>query len=154
MPIYDNDSTIFYDVVRQSGLNAEAASLAFERVHSWLLERGHAAQSRYYIYRTGKRGLGADTPQAAAEAASARPRTVLAFANADTALGFAQRHNLRPTPRLLRMSLAQLLAVQVQRPLIMRLIFVDEPLTIATTTHLPTGMVLNRERLLHMLKGD
>jgi hypothetical protein len=141
-----SDSDIFLHIARQKGFSAPRARLALHTAQNQLADRGYVQRRYFYIYRT--------SPQGAVGGASSseRPRRVLAFATADTALGFAQHNHLRPTPRLLRASLGQLLAVLVQRSTIQSLLFVAEPLDIRTPGTLPAGFSLERAAVVHMLE--
>jgi hypothetical protein len=112
-----------------------------------LRKRGHHASGRFYIYRTAQ-------SSGAGQGGQTRPRTILAFANPDTALGFAQRSRLGHAPRLWRISLAQLCAIMIQRPVIGTLLFADEPIEIIAEDYLPVGLRLERTVLLMMLKGE
>lgn len=147
MSMIDND--IFTTIACQKGFTAPMAQTVLETTARRLRQRGHHISARYYTYRSTKGGSGDERDRA-----SERPRLVLAFATADTALSFAQRSRVGQTPRLLRVSLAQLLAVLIQRPLIEAVLFVDEPITIAEQNQLPIGLRLERNLLLTMLKGE
>lgn len=140
------DSDMFAENARQQGFAAPLAHAALETIATRLQEHGHATSSHFYIYRTGQQESGgtADSP---------RPRLIPVFATADTALAFAQHNRLGPTPRLLRLSLARLLSVMVQRPTIETLLFVDEPPSSLPPGTLPAGFRLERDTLLNMLKG-
>jgi len=148
-----SDSDIFLHIARQQGFSAPRARLALHAAQHQLADRGYVQRRYFYIYRTSPQGT------VGGASSSERPRRVLAFATADTALAFAQ-HNylrptprlLRPTPRLLRASLGQLLAVLVQRPAIQSLLFVSEPLDIRTPGTLPAGFSLERAAVVHMLE--
>lgn len=142
------DSNIFREVVQQYGFSAGRAQVALETITTQLRARGHTTHRPFYIYRTGGSSL-----EGAAAAGAARPRTLLAFATADSALLFVQRNALSPTPRLLRLPLAQLLAVLVQRPAIGALLVADEPIEALAPGELPAGLRLERALLLDLLKG-
>jgi hypothetical protein len=141
------DNGIFIATAQHCGFSADGARATLDMALVMLQERGHAVRRAFYIYRSdksepGKVGTGA------------RPRLVLAFVTPDTAMVFAQHHRLGPTPRLLRATLAQLLSVLLQRPAIGALMFVDEPITFAADSYLPSGLRLERDMLLKMLKGE
>lgn len=141
------DTTIFTTIAQQHGFTAQVAQAALGTTTRMLRDRGHTARDNFfYIYRTGKRSGGTD------RGSSERTRVVLAFATPDTALAFAQQNHLTPTPRLLRLSLAQLLATLVQRPTIGALLFADEPIELVAG-YLPAGLRLERGVLLNMLTG-
>jgi hypothetical protein len=141
------DNGIFVATAHKCGFPAPAARATFDVVVAMLRERGHTARTAFYIYRIEKSGVSND-------GAGSRPRVVLAFATPDTALGFVQRHQLGPTPRLLRASLAQLLSVLLQRPAIGALLFADEPIECVAGSYLPRGLRLERAMVLKMLKGE
>jgi hypothetical protein len=141
-----NDDDIFLLIAQQHGFAKPRARTALHAAHRQLAERGYSQRRHFYLYRT--------SPPGAVGGASSgeRPRRVLAFATADTALAFAQHNQLRPTPRLLRASLGQLLAVLVQRPTIQMVLFVAEPLSIRAPGTLPAGFALERAAVVHMLE--
>jgi hypothetical protein len=134
-------------VARQHGLRAAQAPEALDTAVRQLRERGHRGSLEFYLYRSTGSGVGSgDT--------SERARLVLAFATADTALAFAQHNRLRPTPRLLRASLEQLLALLLQRSTIGTLLFADEPLEMAAAGGLPVGLRIERAAFLQLLEGE
>ncbi len=139
------NNDVFIQTALRYGFSSTAAHAALNRVQTDLRQRRHSSQQTFYTYRTGKSSVGgaAQTP---------RPRLVIAFATADTALAFAQHNHLGPTPRLLRANLAQLLAVMVQRVTIGVLLFADEPVDHVQTGALPPGFRLDRRVLLTMLQ--
>jgi hypothetical protein len=140
------DSTVFLETVRQQGYAVQYAQRALTTIATKLQECGHATNTYFYIYRTGKSGMGGDEVKE-------HPRTVLAFATADSAFSFVQRNHLKSTPRLWRASLAQLLAVLVQRPTIGALLFAHEPIEINAQNRLPIGLRIERTDILKMLEG-
>lgn len=81
------DSLLFIGVARQQGYSEEAAHAALAAVRARLDEAGVAVQ-RFYIFRTGDGGVGGG--DGAAGEAPSRPRRLLAFQSADSALAFAQ----------------------------------------------------------------
>ncbi len=149
MPISD-EQTIFFRVASQHGYPAEAALHVYEAIVVQLA--GHGLTAALYVYRSGERppehAAGDDAPTP-----PLRPRTLLAFATADTALGYAQRMRLQGSPRVRRMHLAQLLAVMLQQPGIVALCMVNEPLEIPAGQQLPAGLLIQRDELHEMLKG-
>lgn len=140
------NSDIFTQVAQQHGFTAHMARTTLDMTGARLRGRGHAAHGYFYIYRTGGSGVGGD-------GRGHRPRAVLAFANADSALAFVQRNELGPPPRLMRVSIAQLLAIMIQRATIDAVIFVDEPVDGFMRNRLPAGLRIDRVMLLTMLKG-
>ncbi len=138
---------ILIEVARQHGFRTEMACVALDFTATRLRERGQAARSHFYIYRTESKHVGAGR-------AGERLRVIPAFAMPDSALSFVQRSQLGSVPRLSRMSVAQLLAAMVQRPTIGALLFVDEPITIVPKHSLPAGLRLERAILLEILKGE
>lgn len=150
MPISD-EQTVFLGIARQHGYAAEAALHVYETIAATLHARG--LRPALYIYRSGER-----PPESAASGDGSsmpplRPRTLLAFATADAALGFAQRMRLQGSPRLRRMHLAQLLAVMLQQPSIVALHIADEPLEIPANQQFPAGYLIQQNDLHEMLKG-
>jgi hypothetical protein len=141
-----NNDDIFLLVAQQHGFTKPRARAALHTARSTLADQGYTQRGHFYIYRTSPQGA------VGSASSSARPRRVLAFTTADTALAFAQHNQLRPTPRLLRASLGQLLAVLVQRPTIQTVLFVAEPLSIQTPGALPAGFSLARAAVVHMLE--
>jgi hypothetical protein len=137
------DTAIFIGVAQQYGFGAEAAQEALNRIRAQLQ---HHAGERFYLYRTGGGGVGAGSP----EAPPPRTRTLLAFRSADAALAFAQHYGLGAAPRLLTLSLPQLLAVLVQRPTINALLITTDQEQ-GATNGLPDGLRIERETLLAQL---
>lgn len=146
------DIQVLISVAQQQGYAAQAAHAALAAVAGQLRARlahrweGSAETPSFYIYRTGGGNGGAAAEQ------TSRPRQVLAFASADTAVAFAQRHGLGMRPRLVRMSLAQLLAALLQRPTIGAIRFVAEPDDDdLPETALPPGVHIERTALIQLL---
>jgi hypothetical protein len=138
--------TLFIGVAQQQGYDATAAQFVLQQMTERLRERGGPVPTSFFIYRTGaSNGEGAG-------GGSARTRTLLAFRSADAALVFAQRSGLARSPRLLSLSLPQLLAVLVQRPTIGTLIMADEIDATLGANTLPPGMRLERIALLELLQ--
>lgn len=140
-----SDIMLFAKLAQQQGFSAESASLALAAVEARLAERGTHAR-RFYIYRIAGGGAGVGS----ASDRMARPRLLLAFPSADAALGFAQRSGLPPAPRLIALSLAQLLAAMIQRPALGALLLADdrdEPMA----RGLPDGLRFERDALLALL---
>ncbi|NJK79356.1 MAG: hypothetical protein HC876_22650 [Chloroflexaceae bacterium] len=146
MPTYSN--SVFLEIVRQQGFDPRQAAVALETLNVRLLAHGHITRANFYVYRVGGRGIniGDDAPLE-------RPRVLLAFATADTALSFAQRSGLGNSPRLVRMHISQLLAIMLQRPAIRSLLVANEPLLLEPERYLPVGLRFQRNELLDMLKG-
>jgi hypothetical protein len=142
-------STLFIGVAQQQGFSAGAASSALAAVVDMLLERGGPVPASFFIYRVGTGE--ADVTSGGAGGGSGRVRTLLAFRSADSALVFSQRVGLGAAPRLLSLSLAQLLAVLIQRPTIGTLIFADEIDATLGSSSLPPGLRLERSALLALL---
>lgn len=144
------DSLLFVDVARQHGYSVVAAQAALAAVHARLSEGGVSAR-RLYIFRTGDGGVGG--ADASPGEATGRPRLLLAFQSADTALAFAQGGGLGASPRLVTLSISQLLAAMVQRPAISALLVADEDDTPARPGHLPPGTRIERAALIELLAG-
>lgn len=141
------DMTIFIELIHQQGYRPEAAQAAISTLEVSLHDYGYSTTTAFYIYRTGNMHGGTGEGKS-----GERPRSLLAFPAADTALAFAQHNNLGKAPRLLRVTVPQLLAVMVQRPAIQALIFVDESADFPPRGQLPSGLRIDRELLLNMLE--
>jgi hypothetical protein len=139
------DTILFIGVAQQYGYGAKAAELALKHVRT-RLEQHNLDSSRFYLFRTGGGGVGSDTTTMP----PARTRTLLAFSSADAALAFAQSYGLGAAPRLLSLSLPQMLAVLVQRPTIRALLVAGEHDAIGPDG-LPDGIRIEREGLLAQL---
>lgn len=148
---------VFLQLARQEGFYPDAALSAFNTIEASLNQVGYGGQTTFYVYRIIRREGGEAEGEAGKDpgAPGAEPsRLLLVFSSPDAALAFAQQHRLRPTPRLLSLNLAQLLATLVQRPALRALIFSEEnAATSPATHHIPTVFRLERQELLAMLKG-
>ncbi|MCS6881053.1 MAG: hypothetical protein RMK84_01800 [Oscillochloridaceae bacterium] len=140
------ESDRFIEVARAHGFSAEAAAAALATLQARLAERGVQTR-RFYGYRTTGGASGAS--EGGREAP--RPRLLLVFPSADAALGFAQRHRLGRSPRLVALSLSQALAALLQRPAIQALLIADEQAEEAAPG-LPPGLRLERKALLDLLR--
>lgn len=105
---------MFGEAARQQGATAARAADVLRDLAA------HVAPGPFYVYRVGGEGSGSE----GGESGSGKKRTLLAFQTADDALAFAQRNRLGPTPRLLRLSLAQLLTIMMHRPSVEAVLFV------------------------------
>jgi hypothetical protein len=139
------DTRIFIGVAQQHGFSATAATVALERICEQV-PGSFAASGRFYLYRTAGGGMGGG----AGERAPVRKRILLAFTSADDALGFAQHYGLGTAPRLLTLSLPQLLAVLIQRPSIRAVLIAAEHERLQPDG-LPAGLRIERETLLAQL---
>lgn len=148
---------LFIGVAQQHGCSPHAARAVLDAITQQLRVRrlqvaGFQSSTfhltPFYVYRTGGSGVGGDS------GGSGRPRLLMAFPSADSALAFAQHNQLGTTPRLLSMSVPQLLATLVQRASISAILFVDEPAEAPPGGHLPPGLRLERITLLEMLKEE
>lgn len=140
----------FIEIARQHGFGLEQAHNVLGMVRAWLQARGHPpTAASFYIYRAER-----SAPGGASGTAGQRLRLVLAFATADSAFSFVQRSKLAGMPRLMRVSVSQLLAVMVQRSDIGAVLIADEPMEMLPATHLPAGLRLERTRVLEKLKGE
>lgn len=146
--------TLFVECAQQHGYSEEAAHAAFAAISARLAHQGYPPQSRaFYVYRTAGRG-GDDIIGGIDEPGTRPPRQLVAFASPDAALAFAQHNRLRPTPRLVPMSLAHLLTALLCHSTIQALIFSDEQASPAPETRIPTLFRLSRTELLDILKGN
>ncbi|NJN66545.1 MAG: hypothetical protein HC884_07435 [Chloroflexaceae bacterium] len=144
---------VFLQLARQEGFYPDAALAAFNTIEASLNHAGYGQQATFYVYRM-VRHEGTEAEAREAGGLEHEPtRLLLVFSSPDAALAFAQQHQLRPTPRLLSLNLAQLLATLVQRPAIKALIFSEEHAAVSPETRIPTVFHLERQELLVMLKG-
>lgn len=88
-----------------------------------------------------------------ASAANQRKRTLLVFRTGDDALSFAQRNRLGPTPRLLRLSLAHILATLLHRPALEAVLFVTIVDDHIKPGQYPDGIRVQRSHLLEALQA-
>lgn len=144
------ESAHFIGAALQQGYSARAAQGALKAVQARLAEGGVARQ-RFYIFRTGDSGVGAGEAQPGE--VPGRPRLLLAFQSADTALAFAQGAGLGASPRLAALSLSQALAALIQRPTIVALLIATEDDQPAAPNSLPHGLRLERAALIELLAG-
>ena len=98
-------------------------------------------------------GVALSTGEATASETSARPRLLLAFQSADTALSFAQGAGLGNSPRLIALSLSQALAALIQRNTISALLIAAEDDPAITPHGLPSGLRIERATLIELLAG-
>lgn len=152
-----NDTALFIGIAERHGFSPQAARATFDNVTQRLHVRRFQTAglhpttfklSSFYIFRSGG-GSGGGSGET-----GGRQRLLLAFPSADAALSFAQRNGLGPAPRLVRMTVAQLLATLMQRPVISALIFADEFTDMPHERALPPGLRLERSALLDLLKGE
>jgi len=144
------DSLLFVSAARDQGYSVHAAQAALAAVLARLAEHGITVR-RFYIYRTGEGAMGGG--EATASETSARPRLLLAFQSADTALSFAQGAGLGNSPRLIALSLSQALAALIQRNTISALLIAAEDDPAITPTGLPSGLRIERATLIELLAG-
>lgn len=137
---------IFIAVAQHAGFTPSAAHRALTLVNEQLYTHGYSGDPSFYIYRVGQ-----SEPAGGRHPSQERPRMLLAFPSADSALTFAQRNHLGQTPRLVYLSVAQLLAIILQRPSIHALIFVDELAETPPFGTLPQGFRLNRAVIVDIL---
>ncbi|MFV9503484.1 MAG: hypothetical protein AB4911_02845 [Oscillochloridaceae bacterium umkhey_bin13] len=142
------DSLIFIGVARSQGYPPEAAVAALAAVRARLAE-AQITTRRFYIYRTGDGGVGS---AGATSQSSGRPRLLLAFQSPDDALAFAQATGLGSSPRLVPLSLGQILAAIIQRPAIVALLIAESTLT-PLIGGLPPGLRIERAALIELLAG-
>lgn len=141
------DAIIFIQIAQRHGFSSRAAHEAFDGIDKKLAIQQHSTNTVFYIYRTEGKGGQGDS------GGGDRLRLLLAFPSADGALAFAQRRRLASTPRLSRLSVAQLLTILIHQPTISTIIFVDESVEGMSGQHLPPGLRLDRTTLLAMLQG-
>lgn len=141
-----SDSLLFIGIARQQGYSVAAAQAALATVRGTLRAAGVVAR-RFYIFRTGDGGVGSE----GGGEHTGRPRLLLAFQSADAALAFAQRVGLAVSPRLVGLSLGQVLAAMIQRPAIVSLLVVDEEDGPLAPGALPHGTRIERATLVALL---
>jgi hypothetical protein len=140
----------FIEIARQHGFGLEQAHNVLGMARTRLHARGHSSTATsFYIFRAER-----SAPAGTQGATGTRSRIVLAFATADSAFSFVQRSKLAGTPRLMRVSLSQLLAVMVQRSDIGAVLIADEPMEMLPASPLPAGLRLERAKVLDNLKGE
>ncbi len=144
-----DDAQLFIMAAQHAGFGAEAAAATLAWARGYLGDAGQPGQ-RLYIFRSSSNGTG--TGELSSATPPARPRTLLAFRNADTALSFAQKAGLGRAPRLASMGIGHLLAALVQRPSITTLIVADDDDDITLHAGLPVGVRIERSALLDQLQ--
>ncbi|NTW98124.1 MAG: hypothetical protein HGB28_06185 [Oscillochloris sp.] len=137
-----DDAQLFITAARQAGYSPDAAAATLAWARGCLGDP--TLPPRLYIFRSGGGGGGG-------AAAPARPRVLLAFRSADTALSFAQATGLGAAPRLAAMELGQLLAALIQRPTISALLVASE-VEGRLRAGLPDGSRIERATLLDQLQ--
>lgn len=143
------DSSHFSTIAQQHGFSGAAASAALAAIEGRLAGQGVATR-RLLFFRSGAASAtGAAGPSGAAPQ---RPRLLLAFRSADAALAFAQRSGIGSAPRLVTLSLAQALAVLLQRPEIGALLIADDEGP-RGPDGLPPGIRVGRDGLIELLAG-
>jgi hypothetical protein len=148
----------FLKVAQQEGFQPHDILPAFAHVEEQLRSVGYEDGHIFYIYRTPQRKLAASQEEAEAGVEGEAPpqersRILVTFACPDDAFVFAQRNHLRPVPRLLPMTLDELLATFLQHAAIRSLIFSEEHATRSPDTHIPTVLHIDRRELLALLRG-
>lgn len=144
-----SDSLLFVGVARRHGYSVAAAQAALAAVRARLSEGGVVAR-RFYIFRTGAGGVGGEP---APGESTGRQRLLLAFQSADAALAFAQGAGFGASPRLVTLTIGQLLAAMVQRPAIAALLVAHEGDAPARPGQLPPGTRIERAALIELLAG-
>lgn len=142
-----SDHGPFVELARREGFSPAAAAAAQAAVEARLAARGPAPRRLYCFRSRGGGGPAGD----AAGGPPARPRLLLLFPDADSALGFAQRHGLGPSPRLTALTLGQALAAMLQRPAIGALLIVGRDEQQPAAAGLPAGLRVERAELLALL---
>ncbi|PDV97434.1 hypothetical protein [Candidatus Chloroploca asiatica] len=140
--------TLFIDVARQEGYRSEAAEDTLEMVRTRLQEARYQTH-RFYLYRTGDPAVPERDKTPAPQ--TTRPRVLVAFQSADSALVFAQTHGLGRSPRLVALTLSQMLAALMQRPGISMLLIASEDQEALRASALPLGMRIERAELIERL---
>lgn len=144
------DSLLFIDAARQQGYSDAAAHATLAAVHARLSEGGVTA-GRFYIFRSGDGSDGGGETGPVGPAG--RQRVLLAFQSADAALAFAQGGRIGAAPRLITLTIGQILAALVRRPAIGALLIADDSDAPARPGHLPPGTRIERAALIELLEG-
>lgn len=142
------DSLLFIGVARNAGYDPTSAAAALAAVRARLND-AEIMTRRFYIYRTGD---SSSEPGSTPPAKQTRPRLLLAFPSPDAALAFAQQRQFANSPRLMSLSLGQLLAALIQRPTIIALLVANET-NPDLEGGLPTGVRIERAALIELLAG-
>ncbi len=132
-----------HTLAAEQGLNLEALRAALAAL------RMHAGGDAFYVFWLPRGSVASDD-------GTKRRRTLLAFPSPDAALGFAQRNRLvhpPSVPRLRLLSLVQLVRAMVREPSIaaLHLVFDTEELQSYPPGHLPPGLHLTRDDVLHLI---
>ena len=137
-----NDEVGFDEAARQVGATTTAAMQVLRDFEKQI------AAGTYYVFRVG----GGDGSGGGGEG---RKRTLFAFRSGDDALTFAQRNRLGPSPRLLRLSMAQLLTIMLHRSNVEAVLFVADVDDTMRPGQLPEGQRVTRTDLLEaLMDGD
>lgn len=144
----------FLEIARQHGYTPQAASNVFDIVRARVERVGYLVQTTFYVYRSNTKRAPEGSSTTHDYHTPERQRWLLVFSSPDSALAYAQRHRLRPTPRLHALTLAQLLAVMLQQSTIQALIFTEEGAPLAPDIPVPTVFRLNRFELLDLLREE
>lgn len=133
-----DDDTLFGEAATQQGRSVEGAIQLLRQLETQL------GSGPFYVYRLG------DTPSGGSGGA-AKQRTLFAFRSGDDALAFAQRNRLGPTPRLLRLTLAQVLTIMLHRPSVEAVLFVADVDDDVRPGQRPAGHLVARGEILAVL---
>lgn len=138
-----DDDQLFYEAAQQQGITESMADRILARYRETI------GPGSFYVYR-----IETPKPDGGTNAASSqRKRTLLVFRTGDDALSFAQRNRLGPTPRLLRISLANILATLLHRPSLEAVLFVIIVDDDIKPGQFPDGVRIERSHLLAALQA-
>ncbi len=146
------DLAMLATVVRQAGGEIAQVAQVLDWFHQRLIADGQQPARMLYVYRTNRpvdstAAASGDNPRP-----GLRPRLLLAFLSADSAVSFAQRTGLARSPRLLTLSPARALAVFLQQPSLSTLHIAYDDLP--APDGLPVGWRLSRAEVLAMFAID
>lgn len=138
-----DDDQLFYEAAQQQGISSATADRILAHYRETI------GPGSFYVYR-----IESPKPDGGTSAApSQRKRTLLVFRTGDDALSFAQRNRLGPTPRLLRISLANVLATLLQRPSLEAVLFITSVEDHIKPGQFPDGVRIERSHLLAALQA-
>jgi hypothetical protein len=137
-----NDEVGFDEAARQLGATTTAAMRVLRNFEQQI------AAGTYYVFRVGGGEGGSEGGGGGGEG---KKRTLFAFRTGDDALTFAQRNRLGPSPRLLRLSMAQLLTIMLHRPNVEAVLFVAVVDDTMRPGRRPEGQRVTRTELLEAL---
>ncbi|WP_298818636.1 hypothetical protein [Chloroflexus sp.] len=146
------DLAMLTTAVRRAGGEPSRIAHVLELFRERLIADSQPPPQTLYVYRTASVGTKVDAPVTTSATPPVRPRILLAFLSADTAVSFAQSAGLTRVPQLHTLSLARLLTVFLQQPALsaLRIAYEDGHIV----DGLPTGWHLSRPDVLSLFAID